>query len=58
MKDVIVAAEKSKKNKGLLAMKNIDKTAIAKVAKVLNIIDLSNKDNYAISNADINAVGD
>ena len=45
MKDVIVVAEKGRKNRKLLAMKNADKTALTKVAKVLIAIDLGNKYN-------------
>ncbi len=55
MKDVIAVAERDGE---LFIMENIDKTAIAKVAKLLSIIDLGNKDSWAISNADMDAVGD
>ena len=43
MIDVIPAAEKSRENRRLLAIQNIDKTTIVEVAKVLNAINLSNK---------------
>lgn len=43
IKNVILAAEKGRENRKLLAIKNIDKTAIAEFAKVSNIINLSNK---------------
>ncbi len=40
IKNVIVVVKKSRENKKLLVMKNIDKTAIAEVTKVLSTIDL------------------
>lgn len=40
MKDVIAIAKTNKENKELLVMENIDKTAIAKVSKVLGFINL------------------
>ncbi len=43
MKDMIVVAEKGGKNKELLAIDNVDKTAIAEVAKVSNTIYLGSK---------------
>lgn len=39
-------------------MENIDKISIAKVAKVLNVINLSSKYSWAISNIDINITRD
>lgn len=39
-------------------MKNADKTVIAKVAKVLNAMDLRSKHNQAINNADIDVARD
>ena len=39
-------------------MKNVDNTAMAKVLKVSNAIDLGNKYSWAISNADIDATRD
>lgn len=51
---MIAVAEKGKKNKELFIIENIDKTAIAKFAKVLSTINLSNKYNWAINNTDIN----
>ena len=58
MINVIKVAEKGKKNKELLAIENIDKTAMAEVTKVLSIIDLRSKHNKAISNADIDVAED
>lgn len=43
IKNVIIAAEKGRKNRRLLAMKNIDKTIIVEFVKVSSIINLSNK---------------
>ena len=57
MKHVIVVAEKSGENKELLVIKIADKTAIAKVIKVLSTIDLRSKYSLAISNSDIDTVG-
>ena len=57
MKNVIAVVEKDRENKELLAMENVDKTTIAEVVKVLNAIDLKNKHNSAISNADMNVAG-
>lgn len=54
MNDVITIAEKSKKNRGLLVIENMDKTVIAEVVIMLNTIDLDNKFNWANSNANIN----
>ena len=53
IKDVIAVAEKGRENKKLLAMENTNKTAIAKVAKVLSAINFGNKHSWAINNADI-----
>ena len=36
-------------------MKNIDKTAMAELAKILNAINLGSKHSWAISNADMDA---
>ena len=58
MKDVIAAAERSRKNKGPLVMDiNVNKTTIAKVAKVSSAIDLGNKYSQVIGNANIDAPG-
>ena len=57
MKDVIAVVEKDRDNKKLLAKKNVDKIAMAKVAKILGVIDLESKHSWAISNSDIDAVG-
>ena len=43
MKNMIAVAKKSKENKELLAIKNVDKTIIAEIVKMLNTIDLGNK---------------
>ena len=43
MKNVIIVAEKNRKNRRLLAMENKNKSAIAKVAKISNIIYFDNK---------------
>lgn len=51
---MIKVAQKSGKNKDLLAIENIDKIAIVKVAKVSNAINLYNKRSLAISNANMN----
>ncbi len=58
MNDVIAVAERGGENKELLAMENIDKTVMAKVAKVSNVINLRSKHSWAISNADIDTAGD
>ncbi len=58
MKDVIAVAEKGRKNKKLLAMENIDKTAMTEVAKMSSTIDLRSKHSWAISNTDIDVVRD
>lgn len=58
MKNIIAAAEKDRKNEGLLAMENANKTAMAEVAKVFSAIDLGNKYSWAINNADIDAAED
>ena len=50
--------KKSRENGGLLAMENIDKTAMAEVAKISSAINLGNKYNWAISNADIHVTKD
>lgn len=47
-------AQKNRNNKRLLAIKNINKTLVAKVIKILNIINLKNKYGQAISNDNIN----
>lgn len=58
MKNVIAMVEKDAKNKELLAIENIDKTAMMNMAKVSNAIDFGSKHSSGISNADINAVED
>ena len=45
--------EKGGKNKELLVIKNINKTAMAEIAKVLNVIDLKTKYSWTISNTEI-----
>ena len=39
----------------LLAMKNIDKTTIIEITKILNAIDLGSKYSWAINNTNIDA---
>lgn len=53
MNDIIAVAKKGGKNKELLAMRNVDKTVMTKVAKILSTIDLRRKHNWVISNIDI-----
>lgn len=55
IKDVIALTERDRENKKLLTMEYIDKTAIAEVTKVLNIINLDNKYNWIIININIDA---
>ena len=43
MKDMIAIAKKGRENGRPLAMENVDKTAMAEVAKVSTTVDLSNK---------------
>lgn len=50
--------KRSKDNKKLLAIENIDKTAVAKIAKVLNVIDFDKKHKWAINNNDMDATKD
>ena len=54
---MIAAVERDSENGGPLAMENVDKTAIAEVAKILSAINLGNKYSWAISNADIDVTG-
>ena len=58
MKHMIAVVEKSKENKELLAIKNVDKTIMVEVAKISNAINLDNKHSWAISNANIDATKD
>lgn len=53
MKNVMVVAKKSRKNKQLLAMKNTNKTIIAELSKLSSTIDLSSKYPQIISNVDM-----
>lgn len=53
MKDMIISAEKSRDNKGLLTIENVNKTAMAEVAKVSSAIDYDGKYSWAISNGDM-----
>ena len=55
MKDLIAVAKKGGENKNLLAMENVNKTAMAEVAKVSSAIKLGSKHSWIISNADIDA---
>ena len=57
MEDMIVVIKRGRKNWGPLIMENIDRIAIAKIVKVSNVIDLSNKYSWAISNTDIDTTG-
>ena len=50
IKYVIAAAKRDGENKKLLSIKNLDKSAMAEVAKVLSTIDLDNKHNWAMNN--------
>ena len=52
---MIAVAEKRGKNKKLLAIENIDKTAITKIAKMLSTINFRSKHSWAISNTDMDA---
>lgn len=54
MKEVIGGTERNRKNQGSLA-KKVDKAAMTKVAKVLRLIDMSNKYRWAISNVEMDA---
>lgn len=58
MKDVIAVTKKRKKYKELLDIETTYITGMAEVAKVLTVIDLYSQYSWAISNADINIVGD
>ena len=51
-------AERGGENKELLAIENAKKTAMAEVAKVSSAIDLGSKHSMAISNTDMNTIGD
>ena len=53
MKDMIILAKKNRNNEGPLAIKNIDKIAMAEVAKMLSAIDFDHKYSWAISNGNI-----
>ncbi len=55
MKDMILVAERVGE---LLAMENVDKTTISKVAKVSSTIVLRNKHSWAISNTDMDITKD
>lgn len=55
---MIIVTERGRDNLGLLIIENIDKTAIAKVAKVLSAIDLDSKYSSVISNSNIDVVED
>ena len=57
MKDIIVAVEKDRENGGSLVMENIDKIAMAEVAKVSGAINLGNKYSWTINNVDIDVTG-
>ena len=56
-KNVIIVTKKGRENRRPMVIENTNKTAKAKVAKVLNAIDLDNKYNQIINNIDINTAG-
>lgn len=56
MKDMIILVEKNRNNKKVLAIENVNKTAIVKVEKMLSTIDLDTKHSWAINNGDIDIV--
>lgn len=58
MENIITAIEKSRENKKSLVIKNAYKIIMAKVVKVLYIINLYNKYNCIINNIDINIIRD
>ena len=58
IKDVIIMAKRSRKNRRSLVKKNINKIVIAEVVKALNAIDHGNKYCCAINNAIMDAAGD
>ena len=58
MKNVIAVVKKDEKNKELLAIENIDKIAMMKMVKISSAINFGSKHNWAISNADMNAIED
>lgn len=53
---MIILAKKSKDKKRLLAIKNIDKIAIAKIIKLSSIINFNNKYSWVISNGNIDVI--
>lgn len=53
---MIFLMKKNRNNKKLLAIENRKKTTIAKVAKLLSIINFDNKYSWAIGNADTDAI--
>lgn len=53
MKHIIEVAEKNRENGRLLIIKNVNKTVLSKVAKILSIIDFGNMYSQAISNTNI-----
>lgn len=59
MKNMLAVTEKNRKNEEQLAMENIlNKSAMAEVIKVSNVIDLGSKYSWAISNTDIDVAKD
>lgn len=57
MKDIIIVTKKGGENKKLLAIKNVNKTTMMDIAKVLSAIDLKSKYSWAISNTNIDTTG-
>lgn len=58
IKNDIILMEKGRNNKRPLAIKDINKTAIAEIAKVSSAINLEGKHKWAISNSNIDAAKD
>lgn len=56
IKIVIILAKKSKDKEKPLAIKNIDKIAIAKIIKLSSVINFNNKYSWVISNGDIDVI--
>lgn len=53
MKDMIILIENHKDNKKPFIIENEDKTATAKIAELLNAINLNIKYSWAISNSNM-----
>lgn len=50
---MITIAEKNRKNRRLLVIKNKNKTAIMEITKEMSVIDFGNKYNWVINNTNI-----